>query len=207
MEEVLNVYQRPYDPKHPQICLDETTKALMCAVHETVPMEPGKPAHPDFEYQRHGMCSIFLACEPLTGRCFVQARKQHTRLDWAQVVNLLLEEVYPEAETVVLVMDNLNTHSIGLLYEAFPPEKASCLASRLEIHYTPKHASWLDMAEIELSILGRQCLDRRLGSLEEVQEQVQAWQHERNQKPVTINWRFTTADARIKLKRLYPIVK
>jgi DDE superfamily endonuclease len=207
MEDVLNVYQRPYDPKHPQICLDETTKALMSAVQQTVPMEPGKPARPDFEYQRNGVCSIFLACEPLTGRCVVQATAQHTRLDWAAFVSLLLEEYFPDAEKVVLVMDNLNTHTTGSLYEAFLPEKAALLASRLEIHYTPKHASWLDMAEIELSILGRQCLDRRLGSLQEVQEQVHAWQQERNRTPVTIDWRFTTTDARIKLKRLYPTIK
>jgi hypothetical protein len=207
MEDVFNVYHRPYDAKYPQVCLDETTKQLVDDVEEIVLMKPGKPKRVDYEYERKGTCSIFLACEPLTGHCFVQVRKQHTRIDFAAFIEKLLNQHYPEAEKVILVMDNLNTHTVGSLYEAFSPEEASRLASRLEIHYTPKHASWLDMAEIELSILGRQCLDRRLASLEEVQKEVDAWQQERNQTPVKIDWRFTTADARIKLKRLYPSVR
>lgn len=203
MEDVLNVYQRSYDAKYPQGCVDETTKQLLDDLEEIVPMKPGKAKRVDYEYERKGTCSIFLACEPLTGSCFVQARQQHTRIDFAAFVKELLDVHYPGAEKVVLVMDNLNTHTAGSLYEAFSPEEAS----RLEIHYTPKHASWLDMAEIELSILGRQCLDRRLASLEEVQKEVNAWQQERNQAQVNIDWRFTTADARIKLKRLYPTIK
>lgn len=207
MEDVLCVYQQPYNPARPQVCVDETTKQLVASTRETVPMQPGKPKRQDFEYERKGTCSLFLACEPLTGRCVVQTRQRHTRLDWAAFVKHLLDECYPAAEKVVLVMDNLNTHSKGSLYEAFAPEEAERLGNRLEIHYTPKHGSWLNMAEIGLSILGRQCLDRRLASLEQVQAEVNAWQKDRNQTPVKIDWRFTTADARIKLKRLYPVVK
>ena len=205
MEDVLRVYQRPYDVRFPQICLDETSKQLLAETRPVVPMQPGNPERSDSEYERCGVCSLFLACEPLAGKRFVQARPQRTRQDWAQFVRELLDVHYPLAEKVILVMDNLNTHTIGSLYETFEPEVAERLCMRLEIHSTPKHGSWLNMAEIELSVLARQCLDRRLPTLEAVQHEVLAWQHERNQAIVTIDWRFTTTDARIKLKRLYPV--
>lgn len=207
MEDVLRVYQRPYDVRFPQVCLDETSKQLLAQTREPLAMQPGKPARSDYEYERKGTCSLFLACGPLSGRRFIQVCSQRTRQDWASFIQWLLDEQYPQAEKVILVMDNLNTHTIGSLYETFPPEEAERLCLRLEIHSTPKHASWLNMAEIELSALGRQCLDRRLASLEEVQREVAAWQNERNQARVTIDWRFTTADARIKLKRLYPVLR
>jgi len=207
MEDVLRLYQRPYDVRFPQVCLDETSKQLIADTREAVPMQPGRPSRHDYEYERHGVCSLFLACEPLTGKRFVQARAQRTRADWAHFIRELLDVQYPQAEKVILVLDNLNTHTIGSLYETFAPEEAERLCLRLEIHPTPKHGSWLNMAEIELSALGRQCLDRRISTLEQVQREVAAWQQERNQAHVTIDWRFTTTDARIKLKRLYPVLK
>lgn len=207
MEDVLRVYQRPYDGRFPQVCLDETSKQLLADTQPVEPMQPGRPERYDYEYERHGVCSLFLACEPLVGKRFVQVRLQRTRQDWAYFVRDLLDVQYPQAEKLILVMDNLNTHTLGSLYETFAPQEAERLCLRLEIHSTPKHGSWLNMAEIELSALGRQCLDRRLGTLEEVQQEVAAWQHERNRARVTIDWRFTTADARIKLKRLYPVLK
>jgi len=207
MEDVLRVYQRPYDARFPQLCLDETSKQLLAETRPVVPMQPGKPERSDSEYERCGVCSVFLACEPLAGKRFVQARPQRTRQDWSQFVRELLDVHYPLAEKVILVMDNLNTHTTGSLYETFEPEVAERLCMRLEIHSTPKHGSWLNMAEIELSVLARQCLDRRRPTLEVVQQEVLAWQHERNQATVTIDWRFTTTDARIKLKRLYPVFK
>ena len=207
MEDVLRVYQRAYDGRFPQICLDETSKQLVADVREALPMQPGHPEREDFEYERRGVCSVFLACEPLRGKRFVTVCPQRTRQDWAHVVKQLLDVQYPQAEKVILVMDNLNTHTIGSLYETFSPEEAERLSLRLEIHSTPKHGSWLNMAEIELSVLNRQCLDRRIATLEEVRQEVVAWQQQRNQASVTIDWRFTTAHARIKLKRLYPVFK
>ena len=207
MEDVLRVYQRPYDGRFPQVCLDETSKQLLAEIQPVLGIQPGQPERRDYEYERRGVCSLFLACEPLVGKRVVQVRPQRTRQDWASFIRELLDEHYRQAEKVILVMDNLNTHTIGSLYETFPPEEAERLCLRLEIHSTPKHASWLNMAEIELSALGRQCLDRRLATLEDVQREVASWQHERNQARVTIDWRFTTDDARIKLKRLSPILK
>ncbi|BCL81644.1 transposase [Ktedonobacteria bacterium brp13] len=207
MEDVLRVYQQAYDARYPQVCLDETSKQLLTHMREPSPMKPGKPKREDYEYERRGTCSIFLACEPLSGKRFVQASPQRTRQEWARFVHELIEKQYLEAEKVILVMDNLNTHTTGSLYETFAPEVAERLCRRLEIHYTPKHGSWLNMAEIELGILGRQCLDRRLASLDDVQAEMYAWQSERNQAKVTINWRFTTADTLIKLKRLYPSIE
>lgn len=206
MEDVLRVYQRPYDARFPQVCLDETSKQLLAETQPVVAMQPGQPERHDYEYVRQGVCSLFLACEPLMGKRFVQARPQRTRQDWAHFVRDLLDVHYPQAEKVILVMDNLNTHTTGSLYETFEPEEAERLCLRLEIHSTPKHGSWLNMAEIELSVLARQCLDRRMDTLEEVQTEVLAWQQQRNHAQVTIDWRFTTADARIKLKRLYPVI-
>lgn len=207
MEDVLRVYQRRYDERFPQVCMDEGSKQLLSDRREGEPMEPGKPERYDSEYERHGTINVFLAVEALSGKRFVQVCPQRTRQDWAYFMRSLLDEQYPHAQKVIVVMDNLNTHTIGSLYETFPPEEAERLCLRLEIHPTPKHGSWLNMAEIELSVLGRQCLDRRLATLEEVQREVAAWQQERNQARVTVDWRFTTADARIKLKRLYPVFK
>lgn len=204
MEETLEVYKRPYNARFPQICLDEGSKQLLAETRDPLPMEPGKPAGSDYEYERKGTCSLFLACEPLMGKRFLQVREQRTKADWAQFVRELIEVHYPEAEKIVLVLDNLNTHTPSAFYEVFEPAHAWKLSQKLEVHYTPKHGSWLNMAEIELSVLARQCLHRRLASIEAVRQQVDAWQQDRNQAQVTINWRFTAEDARIKLKRLYP---
>jgi hypothetical protein len=204
MEDVLALYHRPYDPKRPQVCLDETSKALHAHAREPLPLEPGKPAREDYEYIRHGTANLFLWFEPLTGKRHAKVTERRTRQDWAEVIRELVEVHYPEAEQVVLVIDNLNTHTLGSLYEAFPPEQARRLAEKLEIHYTPKHGSWLNMAEIELSVLARQCLGQRLPSRAELASEVAAWEADRNARAAKMEWRFTTADARIKLKHLYP---
>ena len=207
MEDVLDVYTRPYDARFPQICLDEGSKQLLAETREPLALKPGEPKREDYEYEREGTCSLFLACEPLSGKRFLQVRERRTKADWADFVRELIEVHYPQAEKIVLVLDNLNTHTPASFYEVFAPAEAWRLSQKLEVHYTPKHGSWLNMAEIELSVLARQCLNRRLATLEEVSQQVQAWQEERNQVQVTINWRFTAADARIKLKRLYPTIE
>jgi hypothetical protein len=207
MEDVLDVYHRPLDPKRPLVCLDETSKQLIGEVAEPVPASPGQPARIDYEYVRNGTVNLFMICEPLTGWRHVEVTARRTAVDFAAVVRALVEEVYPEAEKVVLVMDNLNTHKLASLYEAFPPEQARRIAERLEIHHTPKHGSWLNMAEIELSVLARQCLDRRIGTREELEREVVAWEDERNGSGHTVRWQFTTADARIKLHRLYPTIQ
>jgi len=206
MEDVLDVYTRPYDARFPQVCLDEGSKQLLAQTREPLPMKPGEPKREDAEYKREGTCSLFLACEPLSGKRVVQVRERRTKADWAAFVRELIEVNYPQAEKIVLVLDNLNTHTPASFYEVFPPAEAWRLSQKLEVHYTPKHGSWLNMAEIELSVLARQCLNRRLATLEEVAQEVQAWQEERNQAQATINWRFTAKDARIKLKRLYPSI-
>jgi transposase len=204
MEDVLEVYTRPYDPLRPQICMDETSKQLLRDTKESLPMEPGRPERQDYEYERGGVVNAFLFCEPLMGRRWVDVTEQRTKTDWAHQVKELVDERYPKAEKIVLVMDNLNTHTPASLYEAFDPEEASTLAHKLEIHYTPKHGSWLNMAEIELSVLSRQCLDRRVADFETLHREARAWQDRRDEKGGKINWRFRTEDARIKLKRLYP---
>jgi hypothetical protein len=204
MEDVLEVYHRPYDPKRPQVCMDETSKTLHAHAREPQPMQPGKPAREDYEYIREGTANLFLWFEPLTGRRQVKVTERRTRLDWAALIRELVDVHYPEAEKVVLVMDNLNTHTLGSLYEAFPPQEARRLAERLEIHYTPKHGSWLNMAESELSILTRQCLGQRLPSRADLAAEVGAWEADRNARAARMQWRFTTADERIKLKHLYP---
>lgn len=206
MEDVLEVYHRPYDAERPVVCLDEASKQLIAEVREPLPARPGSVAKYDSEYERRGTANLFLAVEPLGGKRTVQVTDRRTKIDWALFVKFLLMTVYPEVAVVVLVMDNLNTHSIGSLYEAFDPETARALAARLEIHYTPKHGSWLNMAETELSILSRQCLDRRIESKQLLTREVTAWEANRNAQHATIDWQFTTADARIKLKRLYPSV-
>lgn len=204
MEDVLEVYQRPYDPQYPVVCMDETSKQLVGEVAQPLPLQPGQPACYDYEYTREGVNNLFMFFEPLAGQRFVTVTERRTKIDWAQAVRQLIDRHYPHAERIVLVMDNLNTHSLGSLYEAFSPAEAERIAKRLEIHPTPKHGSWLNMAEIELGILGRQCLDRRIPDPITLQRLVAGWQSTRNQRQVKADWQFTTADARIKLKRLYP---
>jgi len=204
MEDVLCVYQRPYDPKRPQICLDEGSKQLLADTRSRLPMKPKAAERYDYEYERHGTANLFLETEPLTGKRTVTVTERRTKKDWAHFVRDLIQVQYPQAERIVLVMDQLNTHTPASFYEAFPAEEARQLSEKLEIHYTPKHGSWLNMAEIELSVLARQCLGERIASREELQQRVLAWHNQRNQAVSKINWRFSTADARIKLKRLYP---
>ena len=204
MEDVLDVYERPYDEKRPLVCLDESSKQLIGEKVEPIPMAPGRPARIDHEYVRNGVMNLFMITMPLLGWRAVHVTDHRKALDFAEVVRWLVEEVHEEAEKVVLVMDNLNTHVIASLYKAFPPEQARQIAERLEIHYTPKHGSWLNMAEIELSVLSRQCLDRRIESAGRLREEVEAWEEDRNEEEVKIKWQFTTKDARIKLHRLYP---
>jgi DDE superfamily endonuclease len=207
MEDVLDVYIRPYDPRFPQVCMDETSKQLLKEPRPSIPAAPGRPARVDSEYERGGVANLFLFCEPLAGRRWVSVTEQRTRVDWAREIKELVDVRYPDAERIVLVMDNLNVHSPASLYEAFPPAEAKRLADKLEIHHTPKHGSWLNIAEIELSVLGRQCLSRRLPDFATLEAEVDAWQDRRNATATTVDWRFTTADARIKLKRLYPAIQ
>ena len=204
MEDVLDVYQRPYDPRRPVICLDETSRQLLGEVRSPLPPAPGRPGRHDPEYARGGVANLFLVTEPVRGWRQVRVSQQRTRLDWAACVQELVDVHYPDADQIVLVMDQLNTHSPASLYAAFPPADAKRLAAKLEIHYTPKHGSWLNMAEIELSVLQRQCLDRRLADRRAMAQSVAAWAARRNATASAIDWRFTTDDARIKLKRLYP---
>lgn len=206
MEDVLAVYQRPYDANRPQVCLDEIQKALRSTPRGIIPRQPGQPEREDYEYKRAGKCALFLAVEPLAGRRHVWVRSQRTKLDCAEVLRDLVDVIYPEVDKIVLVVDNLNIHHPACLYERFPPAEARRIAERIEWHYTPEHASWLNIAEIELSVLKRQCLRSRQPDMETVREKVASWQAQRNGSQATIDWRFTTADARIKLKRLYPVV-
>jgi hypothetical protein len=207
MEDVLAVYTRPYDPRRPQVCLDETSRQLVAEVSPPRPVAPGRPARQDYEYERRGACNLFVACEPLRGWRDVMVSDRRTRIDWAHCVKDLLEVRYPGAERVVLVQDNLSTHTPASLYEAFEPAEARRLAGRLELHYTPKHGSWLNMAEIELAVLAGQCLDRRLADRATLEREVTAWQAARNRAGRGVDWRFTTEDARIKLKHLYPAIQ
>lgn len=202
MEMVLDVYKRPFDPRNPVFCMDESPKQLIEETRIPIPCSPGKPARYDYEYKRNGMCNIFLACEPLTGKRMVKITERKTKRDWAY----FLEEIALQrenADKITLVMDNLNTHVPGSLYETFPPAKAKALWDRFEFVYTPKHGSWLNMAEIELNVLTGQCLKRRMDNIEFVRKEVLAWQNYRNNKNSKVNWQFTTDDARIKLSRLY----
>ncbi len=207
MADVLDVYQRPEDPRRPVSCLDETSRQVLADVRQPLPPTPGRPARYDPEYAREGVVNCFLVSEPLRGWRQVRVSAQRTRIDFAQCVKDLVDLHYPDAEQIVLVMDQLNTHSPASLYEAFPPAEAKRLVDKLEIHYPPKHGSWLNMAEIELSVLQRQCLARRLGDRATLEREVAAWVAARNGAAATIDWRFTTADARIKLKRLYPVIQ
>jgi len=204
MEDVLDVYHLPYDARFPLICMDESNKQLIGEVQEPIAPAPGHGQIIDHEYVRNGVADIFLEVEPLTGRRHVEITERRTRKDWAHFIKAMIDERYPQAEKIRLVMDNLNTHSAASLYETFEPEEARRLARRLEIHYTPKHGSWLNIAEIELSALSSQCLNRRIPEIELMRKEVAAWQLHRNNRSVPIDWRFTTEDARIKLKRLYP---
>lgn len=207
MEDVLEVYTRPYDPRRPLVCLDETSRQLLAHIQPPLAAAPGRPAREDYEYERRGTCNLFLVCEPLRGWRNVMVSARRTRIDWAHCIKNLLDVCYPAAEQVVLVQDNLNTHTPASLYEAFGPAEARRLASRLELHYTPRHGSWLNMAEIELAALARQCLDRRLADQATLEREVAAWQAARNTSGRRVEWRFTTADARIKLKHLYPAIQ
>jgi hypothetical protein len=204
MEDVLDVYTRPYDPARPVVCLDETSQQLLRDIQAPLLPAPGRPARVDYEYARGGVVNLFLCCEPLAARRWVAVTEHRTKVDWAHLIQDLVDQRYPAAERIVLVMDNLNTHTPAALYDAFPPAEAKRLADKLEIHHTPKHGSWLNIAEIELSVLSRQCLDRRILSADALEVEVAAWQAWRDRTGGTVDWRFTTEDARIKLKRLYP---
>ena len=204
MEDVLDIYPRPYDPKCPQVCMDEASKQLLRDSRAPRPVRPGQPARVDYEYEREGVANRFLFCEPLLGWRWVTVTERRTKVDWAHQIRELVDVWYPAAEVLVLVMDHLNTPTPAALYEAFPPAAAKRLADKLEIPYTPKHGSWLNIAEIELSVLSRQCLDRRVPDFATLAAEVAAWEAQRNAAGGTVVWRFTTADARIKLKRLYP---
>jgi hypothetical protein len=207
MEDVLEVYHRPYDERRPLVCLDEASKQLIGETVQPLPAERGRPERFDYEYVRHGTANLFMISEPLLGWRAVHVTERRTAKDFAEVLRWLVEDVHAEAEKVVVVMDNLNTHKLAALYEAFEPKQARRIAEKLEIHHTPKHGSWLNMAEIELSALARQCLDQRIESSEKLRQEVEAWESERNEQQVEIKWQFTTADARIKLHRLYPVIQ
>jgi hypothetical protein len=207
MEDVLAVYERPYDENAPVICMDEKPYQLLGDTREPLPMEPGAARREDNEYKRGGTCSIFIFTEPLSGWRYAQASARRTKKDWARYIKRLLDEQYPGTYKIILVMDNLNTHVISSLYETFPAEEAFRLAQRLEIHYTPKHGSWMNIAEIELSALATQCLgERRIPDMATLNEELAAWYTRRNQSQKGVDWQFTAADARIKLKRLYPVI-
>ena len=205
MEDVLEVYHRPYDEKRPLVALDEASKQLVGEVVQPLPPEPGQPERFDYEYVRNGTANLFMVSEPLLGWRAVHVTERRTAKDFAEVLRWLVEDVHPDAEKVVLVMDNLNTHKVASLYEAFPPEQARRIAERLEIHHTPKHGSWLNVAEIELSVLARQCLDRRIGDAGELRREVGAWEDDRNERRTMIKWLFNVHDARTRLASLYPV--
>ncbi len=207
MEDVLDIYQWEYDENCPVVCMDEQPTQLVKETRQPLPCEPGKPAKYDYEYERNGTANNFLFTEPLGGWRKVSVRATKTRQDWAKEVKILLDEDYPDAEQLILVCDNLNTHTFGALYETFPAEEAKRLADRLDIRYTPKHGSWLNVAEIELSVLTKQCLSRRIADLDKLRRETAAWAERRNQAQTGVNWQFTTADARIKLHRLYPVIQ
>ena len=207
MEDVLEVYARPFDPKYPVVCMDEQPTQLLKETRRRISAVPGKPEREDYEYERNGTAANFMFTETLAGWRKVNVREQRTAIDWASEIRELLEVDYPDAKKVVLVNDNLNTHTIASLYKAFPPEMARKMVERLEIHYTPKHGSWLNVAEIELSAFTRQCLARRIPEIEILRSEAKAWYTTRNEKQKSVDWQFRTADARIKLNRLYPQIQ
>lgn len=204
MEDVLDVYELPYDPLRPVVCMDEKPYQLLGEARESWAMRPGDDKKVDSEYVRNGTCSIFAFVEPLGGHHHVSVREHRTATDWAEEIQYLVDEMYPDAEKIILVMDNLNTHKPASLYKKYPPEKARRIIKKLEIHYTPKHGSWLDIAEIELNVMTRQCLSRRIESIDILRDELAAWEIERNTKQATVNWQFRSKDARIKLVSLYP---
>lgn len=204
MENILHLYALPYDAKRPLLCFDERPCQLIEDVLVPMPMEPGKTKREGYEYRRNGVCTVFVAFEPLTGRRFVQVRQRRTKKDYAEFMRELSEHHYPSADKIVLVQDNLNTHTPGSYYEAFSPEEAFALAQRFEMHYTPTKASWLNMVEIELSILSKQCLDRRIGDIEILEREARAWARQRNEQRATVQWQFTQVKARDRFQRFYP---
>lgn len=206
MEDILAVYKQSANPVEPLICMDETSKQLVKETRKIIVAKPGKPARYDYEYERNGVCSIFMFYAPFEGKRHIAATDRRTRKDWAIQIKYLLDVLYPEARKIILVMDNLNTHSGISLYETFPPEEARRLLDKLEIHYTPKHGSWLNMAEIEFSVLSRQCINRRIPDKQTLAREIAAWQTQRNETEAKVDWCFTNEDARIKLKRLYPTI-
>jgi len=206
MEMVLDVYKRPLDPQYPVVCMDESPKQLIAETRVSIPVSPGQSAKYDYEYRRCGVCNIFLACEPFAGKRMVKITERKTKRDWAYFLEEIADQ-YETAEKITLVMDNLNTHAPGSLYETFPPDKAKALWDRFEFVYTPKHGSWLNMAEIELNVLTGQCLNRRIDDIGVVSKEARAWQEYRNNKNAKVNWQFTATDARIKLFRLYPTLE
>jgi hypothetical protein len=207
MEEVLSVYQRPYDPLEPVVCMDEASKQLIGEVAPPLPARPGKAQCVDYEYERKGTCSLFVFCEPLTGWRHVTVTERRTKRDWAKRVRELVDVHFPEARKIHLVLDNLNTHTGASLYEAFPPEEAWRILEKLEFHYTPKHASWLNMAEIEINVMNKQCLARRIDDIDKIRLEVAPWENKRNADEAKIHWTFTIETARIKLKKLYPSIE
>lgn len=204
MEDVLTVYQREFASDEVLVCMDETSKQHLKETRTALPVKPGGLAKYDYEYERNGTSNLFMLFAPLEGWRHVKVTDRHTQLDWAELIRELVDEHYRDRRKIVLVMDNLSTHKLASLYQAFEPQTARRIAERLEIHYTPKHGSWLNMAEIEIGVMARQCLDRRLENQEVLRREINAWQHQRNEAKMRVNWRFTTADARIKLKSLYP---
>jgi len=204
MENILDLYHLPYDVRYPLVCFDESSKQLIAETRTSLPMKPGEVMRYDYEYERQGVRNLFLFFEPLRAWRHIEVTERRTKVDFAYCMKNLVDKWYPEAEKIRVVMDNLNTHKPSSLYEAFPPEEARRLLARLEFHYTPKHGSWLNMAEIEFGILARQCLDRRIPEQEMLVNEVAAWEAHRNERKTTVNWQFTTTDARIKLKKLYP---
>jgi transposase len=207
MEDVLEVYKLPYDDQRPVLCMDEMPKQLLAETREPVPCRTGKPARQDYEYKRKGVADLFMVFEPLQGQRFVEVTEKRRKVEWAAVMKHVADVLYPQAEKIVVILDNLNTHTPSAFYETFAPEEARRLMERFEFHFTPKHGSWLNMAEIELSALARQCLDRRLPDIPTLTQEVQAWQQQRNDEVVKVLWQFKTTDARTKLKHLYPQIQ
>ena len=206
MEEVLDVYKKPYDENNPVVCMDESPKQLISETRHSIPHSKGREARVDYEYIRHGIANIFMANEPLKGRRMIKITKYKKKEDWARFIKEIADEQYPEADKITLVMDNFKTHSPSSLYETFPPEEAKRIWDRFNFVFTPKHGSWLNMAEIELHVLNGQCLNRHISTIEEIKREVKAWQNDRNAKNSKINWQFTTKESRVKLKRLYPSI-
>ncbi len=204
MEDVLDVYALPYDPKRPVVCFDESPVQLIAETRKPLPPKPGQPERFDYEYKRNGTRNLFFFFQPLAGWRHVLIREHRTKVDYAYAMRYLVDELFPEADVVVVVQDNLNTHTPAALYEAFEPAEAKRILNRLEFHYTPKHGSWLNMVEIELGILSEQCLNARIPDEETLRCKVKAWERARNERRATVNWRFSTSDARVKLSRLYP---